>query len=149
MLSRDVYYVTEEALRSCPLIGYKATTRGHAPKLTCPKSTLVAYELAYWPNVPQSVSYEECKPAFAGHGSLPPRRAYASVLMWQAWQALMRLENFDMMNSNSVGVADPLPNLTDAQNNSLFTTYCKIPRRGCSKLQLFVTYLLLITSTYC
>jgi hypothetical protein len=54
----------------------------------------------------------------------------------------------DVIQTQSV-LPDPLPNLTIVQNNSLFPTYCKIPRRGHSKLQLFLTYLLLIAFTYC
>src|SRR5882672_9489023 len=53
------------------------------------------------------------EPAFAGHGVLPPRRAYESV--WRARACKGRKKNFQVStscNSNSAALPNALPNLS-------------------------------------
>jgi hypothetical protein len=91
-----------------------------------------------------------CEPAFAGHDSPPPLQVGVSVLMWRAWGASKRLRMLDPdAIQTQLMLLNSLPNLSNTQNNSLSSTYCKIPGRGVSKLKLFFTYWLLIRSTYC
>jgi hypothetical protein len=58
-----------------------------------------------------------CELAFAGHDSLPPLLACVSVLMWLAYcskrASKLSTSIFRLCNSNSVRVAESLPNLTN------------------------------------